>query len=64
MTSFLLTRYFEFMFVGSVLGTQFYLMDYVRGRLFKNAALPGMEPSERKVCLRVFVRSSINEGSI
>ncbi|XP_041348618.1 acyl-CoA dehydrogenase family member 10-like [Gigantopelta aegis] len=31
----------------SVLGTPFYIMDYVPGRIFKNHALPGLEPAER-----------------
>ena len=31
----------------SVLGTPFYLMDYVRGRVHKDPSLPGMTPKER-----------------
>lgn len=30
-----------------VLGTPFYLMSYVRGRVFMDPALPGLEPAER-----------------
>ncbi len=33
---------------ASVIGTPFYVMEYVQGRIFKNASLPGMNPSERK----------------
>eukprot|EP00794_Sanderia_malayensis_P004927 gene4927-5574_t len=32
----------------SVLGTPFYVMDYVRGRIFKNATLPGLSADERR----------------
>ena len=31
----------------SILGTPFYLMSYVPGRIFKNPALPGLEPQAR-----------------
>ncbi|XP_065062063.1 acyl-CoA dehydrogenase family member 10-like isoform X2 [Rhopilema esculentum] len=31
-----------------IIGTHFYLMDYMRGRLFKNVALPGISPDERQ----------------
>ena len=30
-----------------IVGTPFYLMDHVEGRVFDDAALPGMDPSER-----------------
>ena len=33
----------------SVLGTPFYVMEYARGRLFKDPSLPGMTAEERKV---------------
>ncbi len=33
----------------SVLGTPFYVMEYVRGRIFKNATLPGLSAHERQV---------------
>jgi len=33
----------------SVLGTPFYVMEYARGRLFKDPSLPGMTVEERKV---------------
>ena len=31
----------------SVVGTSFYVMDYLEGRIFRDARLPGMEPAER-----------------
>jgi aminoglycoside phosphotransferase (APT) family kinase protein len=31
----------------SVIGTPFFLMEYMEGRVFRDPALPGMEPSER-----------------
>jgi aminoglycoside phosphotransferase (APT) family kinase protein len=31
----------------SVIGSQFYIMDYVQGRILWNSALPGFEPAER-----------------
>jgi aminoglycoside phosphotransferase (APT) family kinase protein len=31
----------------SVVGTSFYVMDYLDGRIFRDARLPGMQPSER-----------------
>ena len=33
----------------SVVGTPFYLMSYVPGRVMKDPSLPGLQPSERKV---------------
>ena len=33
---------------ASVLGTPFYLMERVEGRVFHDAALPGLEPAERR----------------
>jgi acyl-CoA dehydrogenase family protein 10 len=32
----------------AILGTPFYVMSYVPGRIHKNPALPGLEPSERR----------------
>jgi aminoglycoside phosphotransferase (APT) family kinase protein len=32
---------------AAVIGTAFYVMDYVRGRVFRNVLLPGMAPAER-----------------
>jgi len=32
----------------SVIGTDFYLMDYVEGRVFTDPNLPGMNPDEKK----------------
>lgn len=32
----------------SVIGTPFYVMDFVQGRIFWDAYLPGMEPAERR----------------
>jgi len=31
----------------AVIGTSFYVMDYLEGRIFRDAMLPGMEPAER-----------------
>jgi aminoglycoside phosphotransferase (APT) family kinase protein len=31
----------------SVIGTTFYVMDYLAGRIFRDARLPGLEPAER-----------------
>jgi len=32
----------------AVIGTSFYVMDFLEGRIFRDAALPGMEPDERR----------------
>ena len=32
---------------SAVLGTEFYLMEFVAGRIFRDPALPGMTPAER-----------------
>src|SRR5579864_1596958 len=31
----------------SIIGTTFYVMDYLAGRIFRDARLPGIEPAER-----------------
>jgi aminoglycoside phosphotransferase (APT) family kinase protein len=31
----------------SIIGTPFYIMDFLEGRIFRDAALPGLEPLER-----------------
>ena len=33
----------------SVIGTPFYLMEYVDGRLLTDPTLPGLQPTQRKV---------------
>lgn len=33
---------------ASVIGTDFYLMSFVEGRVFRNQALPGLAPTERR----------------
>ena len=33
---------------SSVLGTPFYLMSYVPGRIFKDPSLPGLSPADRR----------------
>lgn len=33
---------------SSILGTPFYLMEYVEGRIFKNIRLPGLTPAQRR----------------
>ncbi|XP_032229565.1 acyl-CoA dehydrogenase family member 10 isoform X2 [Nematostella vectensis] len=33
---------------NSILGSPFFLMEYVKGRIFVNQSLPGMKPAERK----------------
>src|SRR5690349_12953616 len=32
---------------AEVIGTAFYVMDFLEGRIFRDAALPGLEPTER-----------------
>lgn len=32
---------------ADVIGTAFYVMDYLQGRIFRDAALPGLDPAER-----------------
>lgn len=32
---------------GSLIGTVFYVMDFVEGRIFRDLTLPGLEPAER-----------------
>jgi len=31
----------------SVIGTEFYIMSYVKGRIFRDISLPGISPQER-----------------
>jgi aminoglycoside phosphotransferase (APT) family kinase protein len=38
--------------IDSVIGTPFYVMEYVEGRVMKAPALPQLEPSERQVLYR------------
>ena len=33
----------------SILGSEFYLMDYIQGRIFVDPSLPGMMPSNRRI---------------
>lgn len=33
---------------SSLLGTPFYVMEHVEGRIFKDISLPGMTPSQRR----------------
>ncbi len=40
----------------SVVGTAFYVMDYLEGRIFRDARLPGMEPAERTAIYDELVR--------
>jgi aminoglycoside phosphotransferase (APT) family kinase protein len=40
----------------SVIGTAFYVMDFLEGRIFRNARLPGMAPAERAA-----IYDSLNE---
>ena len=35
-------------FLDSVIGTPFYVMEYVAGRVFEDPTLPGMETTERR----------------
>jgi aminoglycoside phosphotransferase (APT) family kinase protein len=39
----------------SVIGTAFYIMDYVPGRVFRDLRLPGMTPGERHAVYRAMV---------
>jgi aminoglycoside phosphotransferase (APT) family kinase protein len=32
---------------ASVIGTPFYLMDFAKGRIFRDPSLPGLAPNER-----------------
>lgn len=41
---------------AAVIGTEFYVMDYVEGRLFWDAALPEVPPSERGAIYREMTR--------
>lgn len=41
---------------ADVIGTPFYVMDHVRGRIFWNVQLPGMEPDERTAIYQELVR--------
>ena len=34
--------------IYSIIGTPFYLMEYVEGKIHKDPSLPGMTPEERK----------------
>ena len=34
--------------IFSIIGTPFYLMEYVQGKIHKDPSLPGMTPEERK----------------
>ena len=38
----------------SIVGTPFYIMEYVDGRIFKDASLPSLKPSERNVIILVY----------
>ena len=39
----------------SVIGTPFYVMEYVAGHVLKNPALPGLIASQRKVRLHLLM---------
>lgn len=32
----------------AVIGTEFYIMRYIRGRIFRDISLPGISPEERR----------------
>ncbi|WP_304171510.1 phosphotransferase [Phenylobacterium aquaticum] len=40
----------------SVVGTSFYVMDFLEGRIFRDARLPGMAPAERRAIYDELVR--------
>lgn len=40
----------------AIIGTPFFVMEYVQGRIFWNVQLPGMEPDERRAIYRELVR--------
>ncbi|KAF0694843.1 Aste57867_14307 [Aphanomyces stellatus] len=42
---------------ASVLGTEFYLMEYVQGRVFKDPSLPNMTPMERYAIYNALVEA-------
>ena len=41
-------------FPPSIVGTSFYLMEYVEGRIFKDASLPLLKPDERSVIISIY----------
>ena len=41
----------------SILGTPFYIMDFARGRLFKDAGLSGVPKEERKECYKAVIEA-------
>lgn len=41
---------------SSIIGTPFYIMSYVEGRLFKYAHLPGLSARERHACYSEMLR--------
>lgn len=41
---------------ASVIGSSFYVMDYVPGRIFEDASLPGLQPAERRALYLDLVR--------
>jgi aminoglycoside phosphotransferase (APT) family kinase protein len=45
---------------ASVLGAEFYLMEFVVGRIFTDPSLPGLSKEERKACFRDSVRVLAN----
>ena len=46
--------------IFSVIGTPFYIMEYVRGRIFKDPSLPGMTNEVRKVCFVIVLLANLN----
>jgi len=41
---------------ANVIGTPFFVMEYLQGRVFRDPALPGVEPSERKAIYDALVK--------
>ena len=47
----------------SVIGTPFYIMEYVKGRIFKDPSLPGMSNETRTVIfLNIFLKIIFNDN--
>ena len=41
----------------SIIGTEFYLMEYVKGRIFRDDSLPSMQPAERSAIFTALIQT-------
>lgn len=48
----------------AVIGTPFYVMKFVRGRIFRDPALQGLEPTEKKAIYDEFIKVAAQLHSI